>query len=37
MAAISEEGENNREWHQSVELRTVIMSENGRNTEEDVI
>jgi hypothetical protein len=34
---MSEEGENNHEWHQKVELRTVIVPGKWRNAQEEYI
>jgi hypothetical protein len=36
-AAIFQEGENNREWHQRVELRRAITSGKWRNAQEDPV
>jgi hypothetical protein len=37
MAAMSEKGENNHEWHLRVELRTTITPGKLRNTQEDFV
>jgi hypothetical protein len=37
MATISKEGEDNREWHQRVELRIAITSGKQWNTQEYLI